>query len=627
MAGTIPELYVEYRKRLEDVDRIEKELLRTNEKSAWNACLIRKSELVRSFYGETETELNTLINPYLYGSSPLNDEKAMELFEGASSYYESAIYDDVMESQIFKLLWEYYQSTGNEYMERACRCAFSNNAFLNVEGKLRSYAMEQAELVSGYIDRIDYLRDLHRGDDEAFYTDVRRVFETLHGQYEMERSRFEPNVNRMIGCFNNLSKIRKYRKYFPDDVWETLERPLNDVGTDVMFMAALHWESVDVQLKEIIGPAFPIGFIEQTKLPVEERDMKVYVGYIVYAFYSGLLKPEQTFTLLRSYSRTITKEYDFNDPNWYEQPDDSRFAVITTTTKPMFEMIDEFSCDNDKKKRIKAELLYEVKTYIETIPRECACKEYLDQALYHLLYDLIGYIDIQEVAIEFIDSMVISRQMATLIHTVMTGELANAILDPLVDEHPELFTTVLDTEDLREVAKRKGELMTLMYNAARCHDIGKILIANIINTQIRRLSDMEYSYIKYHPKWSYEILMRNPNMQNNAELALGHHRSYDGNSGYPKFFNNRASRYRILIDLLTVFDCMDAAMDVFGRNYAKGKQFNTVLAEFRKAAGTHYNPKIIDFIEQNEELRSKLAQMTSEEGRSDLYYHIYRKYR
>ena len=627
MAGTIPELYAEYRKRLEDVDRIEKELLRTNEQSSWNACLIRKSELVRDYYSKTEQDLNNLINPYLYGSSPLDDKTAMELFEGASEYYNSAMYDDVMESQIFKLLWEYYQSTGNEYMERACRCAFSNNAFLNVEGRLRKYAIEQAEWVSGYIDRIDYLRKMHQDDDEAFYADVRRVFDTLHGQYEMERSRFEPNVNRMIGCFNNLSKIRKYRRLFPDEIWETLEKPLNEVGTDVMFMAALHWEAVDVQLKEIIGPAYPIGFIEQTKLPVEQRDMKVYVGYIVYAFYSGLLKPEQTFTLLRSYSRTITKEYDFNDPNWYEQPDDSRFAVITTTTKPMFEMIDEFSCDDDKKKRMKAELLYEVKTYIETIPRECACKEYLDQALYHLLYDLIGYIDILEVAIEFIDSMVISRQMATLIHTVMTGELSKTILDRLIDAHPELFTTVLETEDLREVAARKEELMTLMYNAARCHDIGKILIANIINTQIRRLSDMEYSYIKYHPKWSYEILMRNPHLQNYAEIALGHHRSYDGNSGYPKFFDNRTSRYRILIDLLTVCDCMDAATDVFGRNYARGKRFSAVLAEFRKAAGTHYNPKIISFIEQDEELRKRLENMTSEEGRSDLYYHIYRKYR
>ena len=72
---------------------------------------------------------------------------------------------------------------------------------------------------------------------------------------------------------------------------------------------------------------------------------------------------------------------------------------------------------------------------------------------------------------------------------------------------------------------------------------------------------------------------------------------------------------------------MDAATDVFGRNYARGKKFNTVLAEFRKAAGTHYNPKIISFIEQDEELREKLSNMTSENGRSDLYYHIYRKYR
>ncbi|MBR5712829.1 MAG: hypothetical protein IKX54_04460 [Lachnospiraceae bacterium] len=626
MVSSITDLYRDYKKRLDDVDSIEQELLRTDNLEDWLERLNRKSELVRNYYKQTEKELNAYINPILYGEKPLDEETAKELYEGAYDYFQNVMCDDVMESQMFVRLWNYFHQQGDEFNERSCRCAFSNNAFLNVEGNLRKLAMEQAEWVSGYMDRIDYLRDLHKNDND-FLMDVQRILGTLRSQYEMESSQFMPNVNRMIECYNNLAKIRQYRSYFDDAAWETIEKPLQEVGTDVLFMAVLHWDSVDEKLKANIGPTYPIGFIEQTKLPAEQRNMKVYVGYIVYAFYSGLLKPEQTFTLLRAYSHSIEKEYDFNDPNWYDQPADSRFAVFTSTTKPMIEMIEKFSCNREKKVRMKAELLYELQTYIETIPRECACKEYLDQALYHLLYDLIPYMDGAAMAIEFIECLIISRQMSTLIHTVMTGKLCTTVLKPLITAHPEMFCEVLSVDSSEEVEQYREVLEDLMESAARCHDIGKILIANIVNTQIRRLSDMEYSYIKFHPKWSYEILMRNRALQPCAEIALGHHRSYDGKSGYPMYFDNRKSKFRILIDLLTICDCMDAATDVFGRNYTKGKTFESVIAEFKKSAGTQYNPDIVKFIDENEELKNELRQMTSEEGRANLYFHIYRKYR
>ncbi len=626
MVGSIPKLYQEYRKRLEDVDMIERELLRTDNLEDWLERLNRKSDLIRKYYKQTEKEINTLINPILYGEKPLDDKTAKELYEGAYAYYENVMCDDVMESQMFVRLWEYYESQGDEFNERSCRCAFSNNAFLNVEGNLRKLAMEQADWVSSYMDRIDHLRRIH-ANDEDFFMDVKRVLGTLRSRYEMESSQFEPDISRMIACFNDMSKIRKYRSYFSDAEWESIEKPLQEVGADVCFMAVLHWNSVDEKIKEALGPTYPLGFIEQIKLPAEERDMKVYVGYIVYAFYTGLLKPEQTFTLLRAYSHSVENEYDFNAPNWFDQPAASRFGVITTTTKPMLEMIEAFNCDKAKKIRMKAELFYEIQTYIETIPRECKCKEYLDQALYHLLYDLIPFIDEDDMAIEFIDCMIISRQMATLIHTVMTAKLSETVLKALIAKRPEMFLEVLGIDDPDEVAEYTEFLKKLMYNAARCHDIGKILIANIVNTQIRRLSDMEYSYIKFHPKWSYEILMRNRNLQPYAEIALGHHRSFDGKSGYPMYFNNRKSKFRILIDLLTVCDCMDAATDVFGRNYTKGKTFESVMAEFSRSAGTHYNPEIVDFIVNNEELKTTLREMTSEAGRADRYFHIYRRYR
>ncbi len=626
MIGSIERIYSEYKRRLEDIDAIEQELLDISDKSAWTRCLVEKSKKIRNFYRATEEELQRCIFPVLEGTEPIDAAKAQALYDGAYDYYSNVMWDDFLSLRMFVKLWEYYHSIGDEYMERACRCAFSGNAFLNVEGDLQKIALEQAEWVAKYMDRIGHLRESHVAD-EAFVEDVWRVLGTLKRQYQMESGQFQPDVGRMIACFNRISRIRKSRKYFSDEDWARIEHEINQIGTDVTFMAALHWNQVSEKVRESIAPVFPVGFIEQSKLPMEKRNMKTYVGYVVYAFYSKLLKPEQTFTLIRTYYRSVTKEYDFNNPDWYDQPDDSRFALIRYTTRPMLQMIREFQCGEAEKRQMTAELLYDVKVYIENIPQECACKEYLDQCLYHLLYDLIPYIDDEEQAIEFIDTMIINRQLATLIHTVMTAKLSEMILERLIDVRPELFFTVASVDTAEEVVSKKRQLLQLMYNGARCHDIGKILIANIVNTQIRRLSDMEFSYIKFHPQWSYEILIRNPHLHSYAEIALGHHRSYDGKKGYPMSFDNTKSKYRILIDLLKICDCMDAATDILGRNYTMGKDFDRLLAELQKGAGTDYNPDIVAFIIQDEELLTQLRHTTSNDGRTELYYHIYRSYR
>ncbi len=42
---------------------------------------------------------------------------------------------------------------------------------------------------------------------------------------------------------------------------------------------------------------------------------------------------------------------------------------------------------------------------------------------------------------------------------------------------------------------------------------------------------------------------------------------------------------------------MDAATDILGRNYAKGKEFDRLFAELKEGAGTRYNPYIVRLIE------------------------------
>ncbi len=626
MVDSIEALYREYRERLGEVDSIERELLETDDKAAWTETLVKKSDLIRSFYRDTEKELDTYINPILDGDEELTEENAEKLYQGAFSYYNNVLADDVMESQMLVKLWEYFHGVGNDYRERNCRFAFSDNPFFCVEGSMKQVASEQADWVSSYIDRIDTLREEHQSDKE-FFAEVKHIMEANRKQYHMESVKYEPDVNALIRCFNRLSQLKKYKKYYDDTLWEEIQKQYDEAGTDVLFIAAMNWQKVDEDKKKQFKEVYPAAFLEQTSLPREQRNQKKYTAYLVYAFYSGILEPEETYSLLRAYMKSMNQDYDFNSPNWFQQPSDSKFAFYCHCFKPMLEMLARTKLTKDKLSRVKAGLFYELKVYIETIPRACQCKEYLDQALYHMLYDLIPFVEGEDQAIELIDTMIISRQLSTLIHSVMTAKLSKRIAESVLAKHPSFFKNSLGLYTMKDVEKRRDEILRYCYNGARVHDIGKILISNIINMQIRQLSETEHSYIKYHPKWSYDILTRNPGLSRYADMALGHHKSYDGQSGYPEEYDNTRSSHKIFIDILTIADCLDAATDMLGRNYARGKSFDEVVSEMVAGSGTLYHPSLVELLTKDGKLYLDLKKETSVEARIETYYHIYRKYR
>ena len=51
--------------------------------------------------------------------------------------------------------------------------------------------------------------------------------------------------------------------------------------------------------------------------------------------------------------------------------------------------------------------------------------------------------------------------------------------------------------------------------------------------------------------------------------------------------------------MITIADCTDAATDILGRNYARGKGFRELLAELSATKGTRYNPDIVTLMEES----------------------------
>lgn len=227
---------------------------------------------------------------------------------------------------------------------------------------------------------------------------------------------------------------------------------------------------------------------------------------------------------------------------------------------------------------------------------------------------------------EMIKSIIVKGQIQTYIHTQMVVLLSEAILKKIIKDAPDLLLSLPWFTDLDSISNGEQALCEYVSRAALYHDIGKNRISGVINQQSRKLVKEEFELIKQHPEHpESDIFKYCDNFKQYYDIIAGHHKSYDGKTGYPEYFDNVHSPYRILIDLIRICDCLDAATDRLGRNYAGGKDIEEVFDEFESSKGTSYNPELVDLILADEAFKNELKKIV-ENGRNEVYYQTYKEY-
>lgn len=235
---------------------------------------------------------------------------------------------------------------------------------------------------------------------------------------------------------------------------------------------------------------------------------------------------------------------------------------------------------------------------------------------------MLGTFDNRSEKLNFIFDFIVSKHLSTLTHSVMVSYLAEAITKRLLAKMPDVLSVPASGISQETLIAHQADTIDFIVRSALFHDLGKNGLIPIINTQHRRLNDYEFQIIRTHPEKGAEYLMSDPDFSMYREIALGHHKSYDGKSGYPASFDNVASIYRPAIDLIHICDCLDAATDYLSRNYHRAKSFDAVMKELRAGSGTEYNPDIVNCILTDRELYQELKHLT-EENRENIYYDIY----
>ncbi len=286
----------------------------------------------------------------------------------------------------------------------------------------------------------------------------------------------------------------------------------------------------------------------------------------------------------------------------------------------------------------------EVFEYVLNVPGDVSQKFVTDMVKNfavscNIVYDDLAYL-------KMLLSLTVFRHKPTYVHSVMVAKISVIITEFLIENQPKILMDLPGISSVEDVIAQKNEILKFVWFAGLIHDIGKIPYSHIVSFYVRKLNDKEFEMIKQHTtsvsifvaggttidinslKQRFEVIDDENDIgfiDNKqafgylAHIAIGHHKSYDGNFGYPREFDNRESEVKTIIDIITIADSIDAATDSVGRSYANKKKLHELISEFDEGAGTRYSPIIAKLLSENKSLCDEIEKALNT-FRYDVYY-------
>ena len=125
--------------------------------------------------------------------------------------------------------------------------------------------------------------------------------------------------------------------------------------------------------------------------------------------------------------------------------------------------------------------------------------------------------------------------------------------------------------------------------AALLHDIGKLSVPNRILDKPGKLDAGEWTIVKQHPYFTYEILGRVPVFSEFAYDASCHHERIDGKGYYRGVSGDALSTHARIMATADIFDALSAA-----RPYREAMPLDQVLTIIEEGRGTQLCPSTVD---------------------------------
>jgi response regulator RpfG family c-di-GMP phosphodiesterase len=121
------------------------------------------------------------------------------------------------------------------------------------------------------------------------------------------------------------------------------------------------------------------------------------------------------------------------------------------------------------------------------------------------------------------------------------------------------------------------------------HDIGKIGIPDAILLKPGPLTPDEWKVMRTHPEIGKRMIEKIPFLRGAIPVVWCHHEKWDGR-GYPQGLTG--DDIPLAARIFSVVDAVDAM--TFDRPYSKAVTFDAAIAEIKRSAGGHFDPRVVE---------------------------------
>lgn len=607
----IREIYSFYRDIQKQNIKLEETLLNVSNEEDWVKALSMKSTFLRTSFTEIESKLVQSVYPFINGSDVIEDDIVEEFRVQSKKMSDELENDGLLVTDVLKKLAEHYKGVdlSNEVLANFC-------IGLSYADRVNSKSNEQAHI---YLKKVLKFKDCYEQFENKWAKgNLIYAFFNMLANYEIKK---DSDWQKVIGIYEEMLEFCQ-RESVRESIRERInieEFILDCESTVKSCITASELIPPSEVLEYVASNFYLLGITEDNFLEQSSFDALTYVWY---QYHTGQFDCNKALQFLFAYYTEKDINIDYSDKKFY---DDDQYQVQMVFLKECFRYLAFPECTLETKDEIRAKLVEDFVRLYESIPY-LENNAFLNMDLIDIMQQVLRSSKDEEEAFMFIKGVAIQRNAMTLIHSTMLAQIATAILSCLINNAPSMFFEVLDVDTIEAVNENKEFLLDYMEKAAFIHDIGKIVISDVINLQTRKITEDEYELIKYHPVFGADLIRNTLLEEKYTPLILGHHKFYDGTGGYPEGYDNTKVKQRILVDILTISDCIDAATDILGRNYATGKSWIPVVRdELIRDAGKRYNKEIVNVLCNDVMTTTEIQYLTSL-GRVKVYYNIYQAF-
>lgn len=624
--ANVTDFFEKYNRNIELGEALNDSLMDANDEESWIENLREKSKNFRMLFIENEAMLNLYLRPFLERRSRLTMELADEFLKQLYQMSAKGYSDRLVCVRFSEILVQFYKEQGewnkwllsthllagfySQYsnLEDAEKCLeyydIERNAFEQYV-EIEDWEVRKRILFSFYNyviilanSRSDYGRS-SEPEDEAYQKNIIAQVDRAFLVYD------NPKVRELDGDKYDLDALKEELSYDAYGNWICGSSDKSEICQEMLQKSY-----------EVLGKLYEDAKKENSN--VFEMKDEIYCNYWKIQYYLGNIGVKEYVGKITAYCDYVLVHYDFSETEDFV---DSRYFQVNMYQIPNLASVAEIKTKEGLEEKVQKYVLEHFERFVKELPRSRRF-EFVNGPLRQTTFDIAYQLGPDKMDVSFFLNVLLERDESLMIHTSVVKRLALTLTQAVLEKKPELFIGVLDTKNVLEVLEHRADIEELMTQTAVLYDIGKFDYAELLDEKNRRLEESEKQKIHRHSRAGYEILKKLGYRPEICEVALLHHKSYDGKTGYPKEEDNTKSPVKICIDLFRICDCMEAATDDIGRIYKQAKTMEVFVNELSLGAGYLYHPDIVGLIKEDKKLYENLEYICST-GRIRLYYEAY----